>query len=695
MNKKTDLQISPYFLSVRRGLTLATPFLILGSFALLLNSFPQAEYQVFIKETFLNGAVSLLLVTIYNLSLGSLALVLIITISLAFGQMCSSDDVLFYPVTALCAYLAFCGGLQEQEVYIFGAEWVFSAICITLITCACMKRWSGISKKFERLHTIGADYIFNLAIKNVVPLAAVVLGFGILGIALRALVGDISITNFGSYAFLQIFNKIGNNLTAALLYVLFVHVLWFFGIHGTNALESVAQNFFEEGAVMSQSALADGVLPVEIYSKSFLDTFVFMGGCGAAVCLIIALFLAAKKKHNRNLAKIASPLVLFNINEIVIFGFPVIFNPIMIIPFIVTPLVSLLTSSAAMQVGLVPCVTASVEWTVPPLISGYQATGAISGSLLQLVNILIGTAIYIPFIRISEKRQTSEFQTGISQMEHDICEGAAHGKVPEFMVNTYPLNYAAKTLSMDLKNAMQRNQVELYYQVQVNCDETVSGAEALLRWKHPIKGFIAPPLLIAMAHEGKFLNQLGYHLIEKACSDIEVINKEHPKGVRISVNLSPYQLEDEDFVSQIKCILSRHDLGRSRLVFEITENVLLSHSSLLIQSLEKLRKSGIEISMDDFGMGHGSMVYLQDNPFDEVKLDGSLVKQLLNNDRSKNIVSVIIKMSQDLDFRVVAEFVEDAKQRDLLREMGCNVYQGYYYGKAVPLKEFIEEFLTK
>jgi len=129
------------------------------------------------------------------------------------------------------------------------------------------------------------------------------------------------------------------------------------------------------------------------------------------------------------------------------------------------------------------------------------------------------------------------------------------------------------------------------------------------------------------------------------------------------------------------------------MVFEFTERVFSDHSEKVAEELENIRRNSIEISMDDFGMGHGSMVYLQDYSFEEVKLKGRLVKQLVNDERSRNIVSGIVDMARTLKFHVVEEFVETEEQRDLLREMGCGVFQGYYYGRPVPPEEFIKIYL--
>ena len=232
----------------------------------------------------------------------------------------------------------------------------------------------------EKLYTVGTNYIFNRAIQGIFPIVFIIIIFTSAGQIMKGLLGDINIVNFGSYFFIYLFNWFGNGIIGTLLYVFFVHFLWFFGIHGTNTLDMVAKQLFEPGVQINQALIQNGQLPTELFSKTFLDIFVFIGGCGTALCLILAIFIAAKKSNNKKLAKVAGISVFFNINEIVIFGFPVIFNPIMLIPFILTPLVLTIISSIAMSTGIVPYISQSVEWTVPIILSGYQATGSIAGS---------------------------------------------------------------------------------------------------------------------------------------------------------------------------------------------------------------------------------------------------------------------------------------------------------------------------
>lgn len=675
-----------YILAIKHGLMLAIPFLILGSFALLFKSFPISAYQDFLVS-FLDGRLRDILTITYNCSLGSIAMILIVTISLSYGKLNAHDDVFLYPVTSMISYLAFCGGLQD-DTYIFQSDWVFTAMCITLLSCGLFKRCMKFGSHLEKLHTAGANYIFNRSIQAIFPVSFIVLLFTCMGQILRVSLGDVNIINFGSYIFIYLFDWFGSGLVGTLLYVFFVHFLWFFGIHGTNALDMVSKQLFEPGIQINQALIESGQLPTELYSKTFLDIFVFIGGCGSALCLILALCIAAKKSNNKKLAKVASISVFFNINEIVIFGFPVIFNPVMLIPFILTPMILTMTSSFAMSLGLVPFITDSVEWTVPIVLSGYQATGAIAGSLLQIFNLIIGTLIYIPFVRYSERKQSSEFEASIHALEQDMAAGEQTGNIPAFLSDTYIHHFPAKTLAMDLRNALRLHQLELYYQVQVKADDDIYGVEALLRWNHPVCGFISPPLLISLANQGGFLDELSLYIIDQACKDAMQIDHQG-KDMNLSINISPKQMEHASFVEKSLEITRKYPLQHIQLVFEITERAMLNTTNVIIERILKLREHGIQLSMDDFGMGHSSMMYLQESIFDEVKLDGSLVKRLLENDRTKEIVVGITQMADRLNFHVVAEFVETKEQVEILKEVGCTIYQGYYYGKAIPLKQFL------
>lgn len=689
---KQRIQESLLLRSIRQGLTLAIPFLILGSLALLIKNFPSAAYQDFLSS-WLDGGFSAFLVGIYDISLGVLALILCLTISGAYGALTGTDEYCLYPLVALISYLAFCGNTWLGGENIFGAVWVFTAMCITAVSCKLFHLLTRVRSKIRTLYTIGAGYYFNLAMENISAIGLIVVLFALLGQFLRAAFGNANITNFGSYFFVHLFDSLGDNLFSTSLYILVSHALWFLGIHGTNTLEAVSQNLFESNVLINQEMLAAGSIPTEIFSKTFLDVFVFMGGCGTALCLVIALYLASRRRHNKRLSLLSLPFALFNISEIVIFGFPVILNPAMLLPFLFTPLVLAFISATAMHLGLVPVVTQSVGWTVPLLFSGYQATGSISGSILQLINLCVGVGLYIPFIRLSERRQAEELQRATRHIEADVAR-SEQSEIPLLLLsNRYPHSYFAKTLAADLKAAVAQDELDFFYQPQVSADGSLHGIEALLRWKHPVIGFISPPTLIRLAQEMNIMTELTYHLMARAYKDATIIEPHLSHPIFLSINISPKDMDDAQFASTVLRTFRPETFTKIRLVLELTERTVTQSESLM-EKYEFLRANGVEFSIDDFGMGHSSMVRLQQHSLDEIKLDGNLVTQLTTNERSREIVAGIIELSKRLNNRVVAEFVETKEQRDLLEALGCVIYQGYYYSRPLDMDSllaYIEE----
>lgn len=685
----TRFQNSIFAQSIRHGLTLSIPFLILGSFALLFRNFPNDNYQAFLSA-FLNGAVSVILDTLYNISLGSLALLLTITISISFGLLAETDRFILYPLVTVCSYLAFCGGIQNQQEYIFSAEWVFTSMCITLISCMLFRYILKLGSRMKILHTTGAEYLFNLSIQSLIPALSIVIFFALIGYMLRLAWGSNNITNFGSYLFLSVFKGLSGNIWGMLLYVITTHLLWFVGIHGTNTLEAVSKQLFEHNIDINQSLIQAGSAPTEIFSKTFLDTFVFIGGCGCALSFILALCIISKKSHNRKISYVALPSALFNISEIAVFGFPVIFNFTMLIPFVLAPVALTITSTLATRLGLVPPVTQSVEWTVPIFVSGYKATGSISGSILQFFNVLAGILIYIPFIKRSEQKETDRFKQIVQQMELDMSAGEKNGRLPQYLSHSYPYNYYAKTLAMDLYNAMKRGQIQLFYQAQISDRGTLHGMEALLRWNHPVAGFISPPVVIHLAYESGFLNELTYYLMNKAGTDAKSMQETIQNEIWLSINISPKQIQNDAFFNTVLGILQKNFFKNIHPVLEITERTAMEITDYVKAEMKRLHSEGIDFSLDDFGMGHNSILYLQDGTFDEVKLDGQLITQLLENDRSKEIISGIIQMSEKLNCRIIAEFVETKEQRDVLKDLGCSIYQGYYFSPPLEYGAFLE-----
>lgn len=199
-----------------------------------------------------------------------------------------------------------------------------------------------------------------------------------------------------------------DSLGSALAIVFFQQFLWFFGLHGPNILGGVVEPILLQLLDENMKAVASGQLPPHIITKPFLDSFVHLGGSGATITLLGAIFFASKRKQNREIAKLGVAPGLFNINEPVIFGFPIVLNPILFVPFVFGPMVLTTIAYLATWIGLVPRTIAMVPWTFPPVIGGFVATASIQGGILALVNLIVGFLIYLPFIMMMEKMEAKK-----------------------------------------------------------------------------------------------------------------------------------------------------------------------------------------------------------------------------------------------------------------------------------------------
>lgn len=676
--------------SIKQGMILAIPAIMTGSVALVILNLPIKIYQEYIASLF-NGEILNILTFINDSTLGIISLIILLTISYSYGKIYGSKYTVLVPIVAMCSFLVFSHGSEiDSYVEIFKTKWLFTAIIVSITSSMLFVKLTESFITSVKFHTEGADADFNMVVSAIIPFIIVVFLFSILRVIVINLIGSSNFQDIFYNLFSNIFKRMGRNLMSALLFIFLMHFMWFFGIHGSNVLDTVAKNLFENSMAININLVNNNQLPTEIFTKTFFDTMVLFGGCGALLCLVIAIFLSEKRINVRKLAKIASIPALFNINEMLVFGIPIVFNYIMFIPFIITPLILTITSYVAMSTGIVPCTISNVEWTVPIFLSGYMATDSIRGSLLQLFNLCVGVMIYIPFIKMSQNRYIHMFKNNIENLTNLVKKGELTGEQPNILNHSGKIGSISKMLASDLKFAMKKEEIELFYQPQVNYDGVIVGAEGLLRWRHSIGGFIYPPLVILLAKEEGFLDELGEYIINKACIDLKKSENLLVNPIKFSVNISPDQLNDPNLPEQIKNIIENNNINPNMLGIEITEQVALSGSQIIIDRINKIHDLGIKIIMDDFGMGHSSLVYLQNNNFDIVKLDGSLVKEILTNKRSSEIIISIVNLSKNLDFDIIVEYVENLSQRDKLYGLGCEIYQGYYYSKAIPFEEFID-----
>lgn len=242
-------------------------------------------------------------------------------------------------------------------------------------------------------------------------------------------------------------------------------------------------------------------------------------------------------------------------------------------------------------------------------------------------------------------------------------------------------------IEVELRGALKRGDFSLYYQPQVNIiDGTVLGYEALLRWKHPTKGYIPPLDFIQIAEENGFINTLGRWAILQACRDAVTL----PEHLTVSVNLSPMQFLNGDILKTVEDALRKTGLNPGRLELEVTESTLIEDRTKAAELFEGLSALGTSIAIDDFGTGYSNLGYLADIPFKKLKIDKSFIDRIETDTHMAQIVSAIIALARALGATAVAEGVETQKQEVLLKAAGCNVIQGFLYGRPMPLSHIGE-----
>ncbi|WP_432715654.1 putative bifunctional diguanylate cyclase/phosphodiesterase [Vibrio sinaloensis] len=249
-------------------------------------------------------------------------------------------------------------------------------------------------------------------------------------------------------------------------------------------------------------------------------------------------------------------------------------------------------------------------------------------------------------------------------------------------------------LERDLRAALKKEQFELYYQPQVNEDGTVIGVEALIRWRHPLKGSVSPYHFISLAENIGLIIPIGEWVLKTACKQLAKWQGDSTKShLSISVNISYQQFRSKSFSKVIQKLIEKHSIPSGRLKLELTETMLIDDIEQAIQCMNKLQTLGVEFALDDFGTGYSSLSYLKKLPISQLKIDKSFICELESTPNARSIIETIISLSNILGLCTVAEGVETKYQRDYLESLGCIVYQGYYYCKPLPIEEaesFIE-----
>lgn len=690
--------------SIRDGLVNMIPVLIIGAFALVFQYFPVPAYQDFLKG---NGKFLFdFFEFIRAATFGVMSVYMTFSIARSFMRYKAGESVNHFGgiIASILVFFILSGAyLPGFGLDNMGAKSMPTAIISGLGASGLyLFFYNLLSKKSRTVLTIGADRDFNRMLATLFPVLLTAVSFALATFLTIQAANAILLYGFndevGVDSFRDLYIKLLNSLFSVgengffkgFFFVLFSSILWFFGVHGSDALEGVAQTYFVPGLQANMDAVAVGNSANVILTKEFFDCFVLMGGCGSAICLLITILIFSRNKARRGLGITAAAPMIFNINELMVFGLPIIFNPIMLIPFLLTPLVCYSVSYLALATGMVPLITHNVEWTTPVILGGFISTGSIAGSILQVINIAIGVFIYLPFVKVLDKESDKalkenydKFVTYYQNNEREL----QNVRLSE-LKSVYGI--IAKDLMADIRHDLTKN-ITIYYQPQYNYENKCTGVEALLRWKHPHLGIIYPPLVIKLASECNLIQTLEKAVVNQVLNDREALLKKYGENIHISINATGSSLASGELLELFKDINKNNPFMGKNICVELTEQEAFSINDQTRDTLNEFKKMGILLAIDDFSMGQTTLHYLKENIFDIIKIDGSLVKALSTSQNVREIVGSLVELADSLSLLVIAEYVENEEEKQILHEMGCNCYQGFLYSPAVPLVDIVNQ----
>ncbi|QIK69408.1 PTS cellobiose transporter subunit IIC [Erysipelothrix sp. HDW6C] len=389
-----------HLLAIRDGMAASIPLIIVGSIFLIIGNLPIPGYTEFVAGIF-GADWTVKLDYAVNATFSIMALICVFAISNSLANKYSVDGVsagfislaAFLVVTPLTAD----GGIPLAYM---GSKGLFVAIVVSLVSTEIFRFMvqkdivikmpenvpPAVSKSFVAL----IPSILTVTLFWVIRLIVEATGFGNIHEIIAVILG-------GPLSYL------GGGYVGGLVAILITSLFWTVGIHGWDLVLSVMQPTYMLMLDQNRVAFQAGAEIPNIINYSFYNVFVWMGGSGVLIAIAVLLILRSRSRQMKELAKIAVPPTVFGVNEPLMFGFPIVMNPIMIIPYVLAPVVVFTISYAAMYFKIVPMTNGvMVPWTMPPLIGGYLATGSIKGTLLQLVNIIISVAIYYPFFKIAD-----------------------------------------------------------------------------------------------------------------------------------------------------------------------------------------------------------------------------------------------------------------------------------------------------
>ena len=581
--------------TIKAGLAMIIPVLFIGSIAVLLNGFPLQSYQDFL-DSFLGGAPRSIIITIQNSTIGSLAIYITIAISLSFMKQTggSMKPVFRFGsvlgcLTGFFILVGFFSG--EPDLTLLSGQGVFSATIAGLSGSVMYRRFDSLFRR-RRMHFVeGAESEFNASLYIILPFLCVALCFAVVNYLISECFKVQSMQHLFMKAMEMIFMRRHRSYSSGLLFIILAGIMWWFGIHGNNVLDQVATDMFA------------AIIPGETVSKSFMDVFVNMGGTGCTLGLLFALMFFGRRSTSKHLAGMALLPGIFNIGELVVFGFPVIYNPFMLIPFILAPTLCFTNAFLLTQAGFVPQVVNPVAWTTPALMGGYIATGSYKGMFVQLMNILISAACYAPFVVMNEKRSEEKLSSSMEKLVGILRESENGADKPVLTECEGEVGRLARRLAVELEASLvyfakdtvagkAENPLFIRYETMFDSEGVCIGAKVVPGWAHKLYGSIYLPLIIRIAEECGELYRLETCIAERAADNLQSFKQRFGTQYRLDIDISASTLSDDRLLSFLQSMADRYRLRAGSICFKLRDEMGASDMEKISARIERIRLYG-------------------------------------------------------------------------------------------------------
>jgi len=705
------------------GLVNLIPLVLIGSICIAVSNLPIPALHVFLNSVTGNHWTLIANMLVFSTQhIIGLAALLSVSFSLVSQNrhIQKQEISVFIPMfTAFSCYVILLvwnsvslgnvtGGQSPQALFtIPGQGGVFFALFVAVLASKLFILFYRIEQRlpwFKR-KIVGSYSHLRSAIRSVWPMLVTLICF-------------VSLRLFTDWliAMVDVQQQVGEMLVApvtigslfSILGTIFLmQLLWFIGAHGSISI----QNFMQQAEISAAAAAsAPASAPAAAASASaqvaleplstaamftnwdFYNVFVTMGGAGVTISLLLALLIFGSANRGKRIGRISIFPVAFNINETLLFGVPIVLNPFYFIPFLLSPLLVAVAVYGAFTLGLVPPMITIVEWTTPILFSGYLTTGSVAGIVLQVVCVGLAFAIYAPFVIVSE-RTIDRYQRELFDQFKTEASFAANNEQASVSGRRDDIGRMAGEFITEIHESFERQHIPFFMMFQPKTDRQgrVVGAEALLRWKHQIYGSIPPDILIELADEADLTVPMSRWITTQSLEELARWQKRGLESLMISINLNlRHILIDTAFPEFLEAELKRLDLNPGLVELEITERAAISASKETIRMFHRLRELGVRLSIDDMGVGYSSLNYISDFGASVVKLDISLIDRVTTDVYQQEIVHSVITLAQQIDLAVIVEGVEESEQVDMLAQLGCHYFQGYFFSKPLSASDFLD-----